>query len=189
MLEKILRRLRNYLFFIIFRVRIFTRQKAKEIAASVKDGDKILEVGSGGKNEKGEYYFSAEKYFRNKNVEFIMSDINPKFGHKILDISDFNEENQYDHILCFHVLDEVYNWEKAFLNLYNALKANGHLHIILPVFSPLPRDSTSLFRFTERLLKDFCFKNKIQIEKFEILGFRIYPFAYYLKIKKQHVRD
>ncbi len=181
--KKIINKINNYIIFLIFRVRIFTRKKIKEISFIVKDGDKVLEIGSGGKNEKGEYYFSAEKYFENKNVEFIKSDINPKFGHKIINIVNFNEIEKYDHILCFHVLDDVYEWQKAFLNLWSGVKTDGFLHIILPGYTPLDYP-VDLFRFTEKLIKDFCIGNNINISKFEVHGFKRFPLAYYLKIKK-----
>lgn len=183
MINKISKRIVDYFIFFIFRVRIFTRKKMEEIARLVKSGDKILEIGSGGKNEKGKYYFSAKDYFKDSNVDFIMSDINPNFGHKVIDITTFNEKEGYDHILCFHVLDDVYEWQKAFLNLWSGVKNGGYLHIILPGFVPLDYP-VDLFKFTEKLLKDFCFKNNMKIDKFEIHGFERFPFAYYLMIKK-----
>jgi hypothetical protein len=184
MKNKISKKIANYFIFFIFRVRIFTRKKMKEISRLVKSGDKILEIGSGGKNEKGKYYFSAHEYFGDKGVDFIMSDINPNFGHKVIDITNFNEKDTYDHILCFHVLDEVFDYEKAFLNLYNALKIEGFLHIVSPAFIPLPRKLHSYFRFTSDFFEEFCKKNNMKIDKFEIHGFKRFPFAYYIKIKR-----
>ncbi len=67
-----LKKLRNYASFLLFRVRIFTRKKAKEIAQMVKEGDKILEIGSGPPDKKGNYYFSASRYFKGKKVEFFL---------------------------------------------------------------------------------------------------------------------
>ena len=184
MINKISKRIVDYFIFFIFRVRIFTRKKMEKIAKLVKSGDKILEIGSGGKNEKGKYYFSAKDYFKDSNVDFIMSDINPNFGHKVIDITTFNEKEEYNHILCFHVLDEVFDFEKAFLNLYNALNAGGFLHIVSPAFVPLPRKLSSYFRFTDDFFKELCKRNDIKIEKIERLGFKRFPFAYYLMIKK-----
>lgn len=186
-MKKFLKRLRSYAFFIIFRSRIFTREKAKEVVGLAKNGDRILEIGSGGLNENGEYYFSIEPYFKGKQINFIMSDINPNFGHKVIDVSELNEDQQYNHIVCFHVLDEVYDWQRAFLNLYRALKIGGYLHIVLPVFVPLPMGGkiVSYYRFTSMLLEEFCIRNDMLIDKLEIQGFKMYPFTYYLRIKKK----
>lgn len=182
-MKKILKKLKFYSFFIIFRSRIFTRNKTREIAESVKGGERVLEIGSGWIDKKGDYYFSSSKYFNNKNVDFVMSDINPSFRNKVVDAENFSEKEAYDHILCFHVLDDVYDWQKAFLNLHNAIKPEGFLHVILPMFIPLDL-RVDYFRFTEVLLREFCKRNNIKIDKFETHGFKSYPFNYYLRIKK-----
>jgi SAM-dependent methyltransferase len=182
--KKLIKKINNYALFLIFRVRIFTRKKMKEISLIVKVGDKILEVGSGGKNEKGEYYFSAERYFKNKDVEFIKSDIDSEFGHKIVDIVNFNEIEQYDHILCFNILEHVFDWQEGFLNLYKSLKKNGVLYIIVPVFYPIHPSPQDYWRFTEEAFFEFSKRNSMKIEKLEIHGFKKFPFAYYLIIKK-----
>lgn len=184
MLTRLYQKIRNYFLFLFFRVRIFTRKKSKEISDSVKEGDNILEIGSGGKNKKGDYYFSAEKYFRKKKVRFIMSDVNLEFGHKIIDINNFNEIEQYDHILCFNVLEHIFDWQDGFLNLYRSLKKNGTLYIIVPVFYPIHPSPRDYWRFTEEAFVEFSRRNNMKIEKLEIHGFKFYPFAYYLIIKK-----
>ena len=71
-----------------------------------------------------------------------------------------------------------------YLNLYNALNAGGFLHIVSPAFVPLPRKLSSYFRFTDDFFKELCKRNDIKIEKIERLGFKRFPFAYYLMIKK-----
>lgn len=182
-MKKLFKKLKNYAFFLVFRVRPFTRKKVKEIALFVKKGNKVLEIGSGPPDREGNYYFSSYKYFQDKKVEFLMSDINPKYGHRVVDITNFKEREKYNHILCFHVLDDIYDWQKAFLNLYRALKNNGYLHIILPGFNGLDF-KVDYFRFTEKLLREFCRRNNINIERLEIHGFKTYPFAYYLRVKK-----
>ena len=185
MLKRFFKKLMNYARFLIFGVRIFTRKKAREISKIAKKGCKILEIGSGGKNEKGKYYFSSKDYFKDSDVDFIMSDVDPNFGHKILDIVQFNEENIYDHILCFNVLEHIYDWEKGFLNMYRALRENGCLHIIVPVFYPIHYSPNDYFRFTSQAFEEFCRRNNMKIDNIERRGFETYPFAYYLRIKKQ----
>lgn len=183
-MKKIFKKFKNYLLFFIFRNRIFTRRKAKEIALLVKPKERILEIGSGVKNEKGSYYFSVSNYFKDKDVEFIMSDIKPESGLKIIDVTEMNEQEIYDHIICFNVLEHVYDWRKAVLNMYQALKIGGYLHIITPVFYPIHDAPNIFFIFTEFGFKEFCRRNNLNLIKFEIHGFRNYPFAYYACIRK-----
>lgn len=178
------KKLSNYFFFLLFRVRPFTRKIGKEIAQNVKFGTDILEVGSGWQESDGRYYFSQSQYFKNKSVNFIMSDKNESFGHKVVDIAQFEEKEKYDQILCFHVLDDVYEWEKALLNLYNALKEGGTLHLVVPGFSPLDIEADK-YRFTDKLFKEFSKRNAIDIQEIRTHGFEIFPFAYYVKFNKK----
>lgn len=180
---KIKKRIISYLNFFIFRVRIFTRSKAREIADSVKVGEKILEIGSGWPDKNGYYYFSSKKYFVDKQVDFIMSDFNPSAGVRFIDAAFFDEPGRYDHILCFHVLDDVYDWQAAFINLFNALRTGGgNLHIILPVFCGF--DAPDYYRFSEKLIREFCQKNNFEIVQFGYNGFKNFPFTMYFRIKK-----
>jgi len=177
------KKLRDYLFFILFRVRPFTRRVGELVAQSARDGQKILEIGSGKKTSDGMYYFSMEPYFSQKKVTFIKSDVNPAHGHRVINVVTFEEQEQYDHILCFHVLDDVYEWEAAFLNLYRALKKEGVLHLVFPVFNGWDYGA-DYYRFSERLLKNFCQKQHMHISHFETHGHPYFPFAYYLQVKK-----
>ncbi|MBW2993394.1 class I SAM-dependent methyltransferase [Candidatus Woesearchaeota archaeon] len=97
----------------------------------------ILEIGSG-KKIKGRYLYSYELYFNSSN-RFIRSDINPEFGHKIIDITKMNEKNKYDIIICLNVLEHVYEFKKAVKNLHTALKKRRNFSIFLPVYIPSSR--------------------------------------------------
>lgn len=183
MSQTITSRLAQYAAFVILRVRIFTRRIAAQIAAATKPGETVLEIGSGWKDAIGKYYFSAEQYFNGCNVTFIKSDWRADYGHRVIDITKFTEENAYNHILCFHVLDDIYEWEQALRNLYRAVKPGGFLHLIVPAYTllDLPAD---LFRFTERLLRECAQRNNFTIDTVVRHGPARYPFAYYVRFKK-----
>lgn len=183
MFHSFVKKIFDYAGFVIFRVRPFTRAKAQEIAQEVNAGDSILEIGSGWANKQGEYYFSMKKYFIGKDVDFITSDLDPNYGHRTVNIEEFNEADRFQRILCFHVLDDCYEWQRAWKNLYKAVSLEGKLYIIVPGLVPLDY-TRDRFRFTEKLLKEFCAKEGMIIEKFERHGFARFPFAYYLKIGK-----
>lgn len=180
---KLTNKIKNYLFYIILGVRPFTRVCAQRIATAAMPAEKILEIGSGWPSDNGEYYFSVKKYFVGKPVDFIQSDLDPSYGLPVVDVVNFSDEEVYDRIMCFHVLDDIWDWQVAWKNLFRAVKKGGSLHIILPVFSKLDM-SRDLFRFTEKLIRRFCQENSMHITEFVTKGFTDFPFAYYITIKK-----
>ena len=184
-MTRILKRLYFYTVFVVFRVRIFTRKMARKIANEVRDNEIILEVGSGCPNEKGEYYFSVEKYFKEKKVEFIKSDVREECGVRLIDITKPFAKSEYDRILCFHVLDDVQDPINACINLYNALKPGGYLHIISPVIYPL-HDSSDFFRITPFAFRHIFGKviRRAKIVEEVYNGPKIFPSAFYIKVKK-----
>ncbi len=172
----------DYLSFLLFGIRTFSRNKAKEIALMAKPGNVVLEIGSGTPDKFGNYYFSMKKYFSN-DVKFILSDIKSSSNAKNIDILNFSEKEQYDHILCFSVLDDIYDWQRAFLNLYDAVKLGGYLHVLVPVISGLDLKG-DCYRFTEHVIRYFCGINNIKIDSFDRKGSEVFPFAMYFRIKK-----
>ena len=123
--KDILRNLKNIAYFI-FRIGEFRIKYIRNFAKGIKN-KKILEIGSG-KKYKGYYYYSTKRFF-NKSNEFIQSDINPRYGHKLIDVTKMNYKNEFDSIICMCVLEHIYDFHKAIKNMYKALKPNGNVII------------------------------------------------------------
>lgn len=140
---------------------------------------KILELGSGNK-EKEEYY--STKRFFDKTNDFIQSDICSEYGYRIIDATKMNFKNEFDIIICSNVLEHVFNFKKAIKNIYNALKQNGILILIVPGFYPLHDEPYDYWRFTEHSLKNLL-RNYVRI-KIERKGLRQYPLSYFVKATK-----
>jgi len=164
---------------IVFRVDKLKKSNIKEFAKNLR-GKKILELGSG-KKEKGHYRYSVKKFFDSSNL-FLQSDINPNFGHKVIDAEKMNYKNEFDVILCLNVLEHTLNYEKVINNIYMALKPKGAAVFIVPVFYPLHDEPADYWRFTEHSLRKLLsnFK-KISLN---YSGLRQYPFAYFIKAIK-----
>jgi SAM-dependent methyltransferase len=163
----------------LFNARNKTTRIIKKIAKTTKN-KKILEIGSG-KCVNKKYPYSYAQYFKAHN-EFITSDINPSFGHKIIDITKMNSNNEYDMIICLNVLEHIYEFEKAVQNMYNALRDSGDIIVIVPFLYPLHDEPIDFFRYTEHSLR-IIFKNfnTLSITWF---GLRRLPTAYFLAAKK-----
>lgn len=124
--------------------------KVQEVATGAK-GKIVLEIGSG-KKVDGNYSYSAEHLFPNAK-EFIKTDINPEFGHQILDITTMKTKAEYDVVLCLNVLEHVYNFQTAVDNLHRSLKKNGTLVVAVPFAFPLHDEPGDYWRFTEHSLQ------------------------------------
>lgn len=145
----------------------------KRFAREIKDKN-ILEIGSG----KG---YKVEKFFDNSNT-FTKSDINPSFGHRVLDVTRIESFEEYDVIICLNVLEHVFDYNKAIKNMHNALKKGGTLFIGIPAFYPLHDIPHDYWRFTEfslnRLFKIFSL---VEIER---AGMKAFPYNYNVICRK-----
>jgi SAM-dependent methyltransferase len=139
-------------------------------------GVRILELGSG----KAERY-SARRLFHPSNA-FLQSDVNPEYGHAIIDATSMEFHEQFDVILCLNVLEHVFDFREAVRRIHQGLRPGGVAIIVVPVFYPLHDEPNDFWRFTEhalrRLLADF---RSLDIHR---RGLRQYPFFYYLEAHK-----
>ncbi|RKY92765.1 hypothetical protein DRQ15_01365 [candidate division KSB1 bacterium] len=160
-------------------MRKFNNKCIKEFSKEIRN-TKILEIGSG-KKYKGEYYYSAKRFFHESN-EFIQSDITPEFGHRIIDVTQMNFIDEFDIILCMNVLEHVFDFKKAIDNIYKALKPGGTALIFVPGFYPLHDEPCDYWRFSEHSLRKIA--NKFRHVTIKHSGIRQYPFAYFVKAIK-----
>lgn len=175
MLQKILKSI----YHTITGTRKFYYKKLFEKAASIKNKH-ILEIGSG-RPDNGKYPYSARYLFDDSN-EFVCTDLDPSFGHEVLDITKMEIDEEYDVILCLNVLEHVYEVEAAIQNIYNALKTGGVAFIAVPVFFPLHDEPYDFWRFTEHALRKLLDNfNEIKIYH---KGMRRYPFGYFIQVSK-----
>lgn len=111
----------------------------------------ILELGSG-KKVGAKYPYSAVHLFPEAK-EFIMTDVNPEFGHRVLDATAMEEKDKYDVILCLSVLEHIYDYQRAIDKLYAALREGGKCVIFVPFGYPLHDEPGDYWRFTEHALR------------------------------------
>lgn len=161
--------------------RRFYYKRLEQIAKGKKNLT-ILELGSGYK-VRGRDYYSAKHLFDSSN-QFIQSDINPDFGHKVIDVTSMNYSNEYDIILCLNVLEHVYDFNKAINNIHKALKENGTIIIAVPVFYPLHDEPYDYWRFTEHAIRKLLDK-KFSGVTIEHTGKREFAYGYFVTATKK----
>ena len=164
---------------VIFRVRAFSDSSAKNFAKGIHNKT-ILELGSG-RMEEGKYPYSARHFFDESNT-FVMSDVNEKYGHRVVDVTKMNYKNEFDVVLCMSVLEHVFDFSSAVKNVHSALKSGGKAFFFVPGFFPLHDEPADYWRFTEHSLK-ILFKDFRNV-KIKHAGIREYPFAYAIEAEK-----
>jgi SAM-dependent methyltransferase len=160
-------------------IRPYQYKQTSKFAKGLKN-KKILELGSG-IPVRGKYHYSAKHLFDDSN-DFIQTDINKDFGHKVLDATTMKNKDEFDVILCLNVLEHVYDFQKAADNIYRALKKGGVAVVAVPTMYPLHDEPGDYWRFTEHSLRKM-FSGFKQVE-LRYRGKRQFPYTYYLEAKK-----
>ena len=139
----------------------------------------VLEIGSGDITLNQ----SAQHFFPNTN-SFIQTDINKTYGHKYLDItSKIKIEEKFDLVLCFYVLEHIFETKLAIKNLNYLLKDKGHLLVAVPFIYPLHMQPEDFWRFTEHSLKKLF--SDFTILTIKRTGIRQFPSQYILLLQKK----
>jgi len=133
--------------------RAWTDAAARELAAS-SAGLRVLEIGSGRQDLREDAY-SLRSAFPDAG-EFVQTDVNPEFGHMVLDITDMSLDQEYDVILCMNVLEHIYEVRRAVDNLRKALRPGGRLLIATPFLYPYHDEPIDFWRFTEHSMRELC---------------------------------
>jgi SAM-dependent methyltransferase len=147
--ERVARKTAN----ILFATRRWTDAAAADLARSSR-GLRVLEIGSG-RQDLGTDAYSLKSLFPEAG-EFVQSDVNPAFGHRIVDITDMSMDQEFDVILCMNVLEHVFDVQKAVDNLRKALRPGGKLMIAVPFLYPYHDEPVDFWRLTEHSLRELC---------------------------------
>jgi SAM-dependent methyltransferase len=170
-----MRSLQRTLWHLLFGSRRWEKRNIARVAATVHGG-KILELGSG-RQDLGRDAYSMKDLFDSSN-EFIQSDVVPDYGHRIVDATTMDFEDEFDVILCTSVLEHVYDFPAAVERIHRALKPGGRAVIAVPMLFPYHDEPHDFWRFTEhglrKLLADFS------AVEFKRRGLRKMPFIHLL---------
>ena len=111
----------------------------------------VLEIGSGRQDLGAEAY--SLRHLFDPSVEFVQSDVNPTFGHEVVDVTSMDLEDRFDLIICLYVLEHVYDVSAAAENLHRALRPGGRLLLAVPHLYPYHDEPIDFWRFTEHSLR------------------------------------
>ncbi len=130
---------------IVFSSRKWLHRQVAGLAGDFADHD-VLEIGSG-RTDLGSEAYSMRRLFPD-DTRFVKSDVNPAFGHEVVDITTMEVESAYDMILCLSVFEHVPNFWEAPPRLHRALRPGGTLLLSTPMLFPYHDEPGDFFRFT-----------------------------------------
>lgn len=138
---------------VLLGTRGWSDRAAVEIARE-RPGLKVLEIGSG-RQDLGRNAYSLRDSFP-PDAEFVQSDVNPAFGHRVVDVTAMTIEEEFDLVLCMYVLEHVFDVRAAVTNMHRALKPGGRLLLAVPHVYPYHDEPIDFWRFTEHSLRQLC---------------------------------
>ncbi len=136
---------------LVLGTRSWAYRHMEQIAAETS-GKRILEIGTGPPSHDTDRV-SARPLFESKN-EFIQSDVVSDFGHRVVDVTTMEFENEFDLVLCVYVLEHVYDVRAAAERIHTALVPGGRAFIVVPALYPYHDEPTDYWRFTEHALHE-----------------------------------
>lgn len=130
---------------VVFGSRKWLERELRGLAGTLH-GARILEIGSG-RQDLGHDAYSFKHLFADDN-EFVESDINPDFGHRVVDVTNMGFVDEWDVILCVSVLEHLPEHGPAVQQLYQALKPGGRAVVVAPMCFPYHDEPHDYWRFT-----------------------------------------
>jgi SAM-dependent methyltransferase len=115
---------------------------------------RVLEIGSG-RHDLGPEAYSLRPAFP-PVAQFVQSDVNPAFGHRIVDVTDMAVDQEFDLVLCMYVLEHVYDVAAAVENMRRAVVPGGTVLMTVPHLYPYHDEPIDFWRFTEHSLRRLC---------------------------------
>ena len=138
---------------LLFATRKWADATAVEVASSMP-GARILEIGSG-RQDLGVDAYSLRPQLGDTH-DFVQSDVNPDFGHRVLDVTDMSIDGEFDLVLCMYVLEHVFDVRAAVDNMRAAVRPGGKVLMAVPHLYPYHDEPLDFWRFTEYSMRELC---------------------------------
>ena len=143
-------------------------------------GARILEIGSGRPVDGGYPYSSATLF--DDSCTVVMTDIEPSFGHQVVDVTAMGFDQDFDVVLCANVLEHVPEPARAVECLRRALVPGGLALVTVPMMYPLHDEPGDYWRITEHGLRHlFSAFEDVEVRHG---GARVAPFFYTLSARR-----
>jgi SAM-dependent methyltransferase len=113
-------------------------------------GRRVLEIGSG-RQDLGTDRYSMARLFPTDT--FLQSDVNPDYGHQVVDVTSMTFTEEFDVVLCLSVLEHLADPAAAVARIHAAIRPGGVAVISTPFGFPNHDEPADYWRFTEHGLR------------------------------------
>ena len=138
--------LERHLGHLVFGSRKWLDKEVRTLARQHQGAD-VLEIGSG-RQDLGTEAYSMRTAFTGAK-QFVQSDVNPEFGHRVVDLTTMEIDQEFDVILCLSVLEHLPSFLDAPARLHRALRPGGVLMVSTPMCFPYHDEPADYWRLTE----------------------------------------
>jgi SAM-dependent methyltransferase len=138
---------------------------------------RILEIGSG-KPVDGAYPYSFATVF-DETCTVTMTDIDPTYGHAVVDVMAMDFDQDFDVVVCANVLEHLPEPQRAADGIRRALAPGGIALVTVPMMYPLHDEPGDYWRITEHGLR-YLFRDFATVEVTHG-GARLAPFGYLVR--------
>lgn len=138
---------------------------------------RILDLGSG--TIRPSYY---EFLKISKDAEIISTEISDKRKPDIkadLEKPFPFKDKEFNHVLCFNLLEHIFNYRNVVSESFRILKSNGKLIGAVPFLASVHGDPNDYFRYTKSTLKKIFKQAGFKEIKIEPLGYGPFAVSYY----------
>jgi len=137
---------------------------------------KILDLGSGSDSASYNRFLTFRKPYEITYTDFY------KEGPNLLKLNLENRFNirdkTYDFVLCFNVLEHIYNYQNVISESHRILKKSGVLICSAPFLVRFHPDPNDYFRYSHQAIKKLFENAGFELEKMVYLGFGPFSACY-----------
>ncbi len=157
-------------------------QQQQRTLLSEAVGKRALEVGSG--HFRGTKYFQSAVAFVKDSTEFVMTDIDPSLGHRMLDIREPDLSlGRFDLVLCCNVLEHIPNLDAAVDGLAAVCDDKGTVFASPPFVYPYHDEPNGFWRPTAHGL-EYAFRRRFDEVAVNWTSVRRFPFQLFVHARR-----
>lgn len=161
------------------------RRRLRDVQRTVLSetaGRRVLEIGSG--QRRGARAFQSAVDLAPHGAEFVMTDVDPGLGHRVLDIRRPDEElGRFDVVLCCNVLEHVTDLDLAVDGLAAMCADDGEVLVSTPFLYPYHDEPGDFWRPTSHGLEHLLRRRFTEVTV-SWTGMRRLPFQMFVRARR-----
>ena len=143
---------------------------------------RVLEIGSG--QRRGRRAFQSAIDLAPAGAEFVMTDVDPSLGHRVLDIRRPDQDlGRFDVVLCCNVIEHVADLDLAVDGLAAMCADDGEVLVSTPFLYPYHDEPSDFWRPTSHGLEHLFLRRFTEVTV-SWTGMRRLPFQLFVRARR-----